>query len=56
MPGDAQQVRWAEVIDLECGVFDPEALVEHLLAFSADGVAVVAGVDEDVRGQGGEAA
>src|SRR4051794_17400453 len=43
------------VLDLQGGVVDAEALVEHMLELVADPVAVVARGDEDVRGEGGEA-
>ncbi|MGH2805620.1 MAG: hypothetical protein ACRDL4_21680, partial [Thermoleophilaceae bacterium] len=43
------------MIDLEGGVLDAEALLDELLELAADGVAVVPGADEDVRGEGGEA-
>ncbi len=43
------------VIDLQGGVRDPEALVQQLLQLLPDLVAVVAGPDQDVGRQGGEA-
>src|SRR2546422_464985 len=45
----------ATVIDLEGRVVDAEALVEQLLELAADRMAIVAGVDEHVRGKRREA-
>ena len=44
------------MVDLEGGVVDGEALVEQLLELAANAVAVVAGVDEHVCRERGEAA
>jgi hypothetical protein len=37
------------VIDLERGVLDAKLLLKHLLKFATDRMAIVSGMDEDVR-------
>ena len=41
----------ARVVDLQCGVLDPETLSEHLFERAADAMAVSVGRDQHVRGE-----
>src|SRR5919206_4773294 len=52
---DAQQFLTGRVIDLQRRVPDAEAFLDEALQLAPAGMAVVAGSDEDVRGQRGEA-
>src|SRR5438552_16556117 len=52
---ESEEPPLAFVVDLERGVLDPEAAFDEHLELAPDGVAVVAGTDEDVRGESGEA-
>ena len=55
LPLDLQQAALGLVLDLQGHVLDPEALAEHVAHLAPAGVAVVAGRDQQVGRQGGEA-